>query len=855
VLLGKRKQDAQPIVDAFYALGERKRASRIKNCRNSLSVCSCSVCSSRKLGFVPGCKDRFCPQCDGKRAYRIWKEQEPAVDEALEQGWIPYILSVSPPNCSGSSLPSQIKSLQEGVLKLYQSEEFGEVLEGATDFVQTTYNSFRKDFHPHVQSLLWLKSDPSLSNSRLLELVRGALGDDKITQVKLAPLKPMSGGTIQDAVRRWVIYIARVLGSPASKKYLPEVLKKIPSSEASEVMSVLDGALFGRRLLTTRGKFRELLRESKEKKREEYKKEMEESGGEEEDLCGLCGSYLSSSAYNWSGSGFVQEEGKQLSQESQPPTSSEEGKQLSQESQTPTFSVEKGAKRVQISGLLSYEVSYAPPCRGFAFSFARMLHANCRFKDVRLFKRDDGWWLVSYTSASSVSPPPEKLLEKLARDKSVSTSEKILSIVSHSVSLSKKEIASLAGVSVRTVIRHLKNHPSGKQQETSSREEALRAVLLALQCANPVLLKGLLHSWRSSSLPPSFAQEEWERFFTLWDGVPYRTLQHSFKKLMTQMGWNTTTFSSPSSGRIVCWSPPSLGSSEAILAFSTLRSCLFQLGLGLVSDSVCSLLSASVQGLEGVPQSSGAGIGSNPVQLSLFPSLVSHKVVSVPVQMSLFPSLVFPKSYPEKVHSSGRSSFSSKSRLSSLGSKPVQLSLFSLSLESGGGGVQPVQPVQLSLFSHCFSSSDSLQESLEKGEEALLIRVQQSLCSSLAPPYSLQFLKGEGWVSPNGGETAVVEPVSEVKSSLVKGDSGFSSCCERDFESSSCLLSGVSLPLGLIPYLSSLDALLEWGSDFVSWVLRVLSLHEESCSCSEEGETGYWGTLWTLLEWVVEGME
>jgi hypothetical protein len=68
------------------------------------------------------------------------------------------------------------------------------------------------------------------------------------------------------------------------------------------------------------------------------------------------------------------------------------------------------------------------------------------------------------------------------------------------------------------------------------------------------------------------------------------------------------------------------------------------------------------------------------------------------------------------------------------------------------------------------------------------------------------------------------------------------------------LLSGVSLPLGLYFYLSSSDAPVEWGSDFISWVFRVLFLHEEGCSCASEGETGYWGTLWTLLEWLVEGM-
>jgi hypothetical protein len=108
-------------------------------------------------------------------------------------------------------------------------------------------------------------------------------------------------------------------------------------------------------------------------------------------------------------------------------------------------------------------------------------------------------------------------------------------------------------------------------------------------------------------------------------------------------------------------------------------------------------------------------------------------------------------------------------------------------------------------------------------------------------------VKGKGWVARNGDVSVVVESV--LGGSSVPVSSGFSPCFFGEEESSSCLLSGVSLPLGLFDYLSSSSAMGEWGSDFLVWVMGVLSRHEESCSCASETETGFWGTLWTLLEW------
>lgn len=119
---------------------------------------------SRKLETSNGkligkyCKNRLCVVCSAIRTANLMKKYLPVIESWLDEDKV-YFLTFTVPNCKAEHLKDTIRSMQDIIKKIQQSlkKRYQRAkkppIQGLRK-LECTYNSLRKDFHPHYHLLI-----------------------------------------------------------------------------------------------------------------------------------------------------------------------------------------------------------------------------------------------------------------------------------------------------------------------------------------------------------------------------------------------------------------------------------------------------------------------------------------------------------------------------------------------------------------------------------------------------------------------------------------------------------------------------------------------------------------------------
>ena len=186
------------------------------------------------------CRERLCPMCQRRKSLKTYADIRKLVDHLGDLGWVHMVLTVK--NCSASELSETVTKLfRDSSYLLTKTPEFKKAFKGALRCLEVTYNSDRKDYHPHLHLLL--NSSRSYRNNSRLYISRHKLswlwwdiaGLDYLPSVWIDP-------KVNDNV------VAEIA------KYCVKPLRlDLEADERAEVLEALQLSLQGRRLMQTYG--------------------------------------------------------------------------------------------------------------------------------------------------------------------------------------------------------------------------------------------------------------------------------------------------------------------------------------------------------------------------------------------------------------------------------------------------------------------------------------------------------------------------------------------------------------------------------------------------------------------------
>lgn len=160
----------------------KKRSDRILNC---MDYWLWDIYHNNKvmdLKKVNRCMDsRFCPNCRKFSLASCIHNFSPAFKQLLNDGYYPYLLTLTVPNVKGDCLRDTIKNMNKSFRKFFQkfSQPVGSNLNGfkhriiqfdaCLKVLEVTYNSKLNTYHPHFHIIIFSKEyDESIFQKNIL---------------------------------------------------------------------------------------------------------------------------------------------------------------------------------------------------------------------------------------------------------------------------------------------------------------------------------------------------------------------------------------------------------------------------------------------------------------------------------------------------------------------------------------------------------------------------------------------------------------------------------------------------------------------------------------------------------------
>lgn len=119
-----------------------------------LHDCGTLVCVDESGCVVSAnfCRLRFCPMCQKRRSLRIASDFKKIMEYLSNFAWVHLVLTV--PNCQAHELRSVLDDMQIASSRLFRFEPLQKAFKGIARCTEITYNSTRKDYHPHFHCLI-----------------------------------------------------------------------------------------------------------------------------------------------------------------------------------------------------------------------------------------------------------------------------------------------------------------------------------------------------------------------------------------------------------------------------------------------------------------------------------------------------------------------------------------------------------------------------------------------------------------------------------------------------------------------------------------------------------------------------
>ncbi len=162
----KQKQDdTRKFGKYFYRMYKQEENERFLKTSNRMKDCltywNWDLYQENKLmdlKKVSRCKNRFCPNCNKLTISKAINDFAPIFQELIKQEYLPYMITLTVPNCEGKDLKLTIEKMQIAFKKfwewLYKMDRKG-YQKRITNFVggvraiEVTYNEKTGLYHPH----------------------------------------------------------------------------------------------------------------------------------------------------------------------------------------------------------------------------------------------------------------------------------------------------------------------------------------------------------------------------------------------------------------------------------------------------------------------------------------------------------------------------------------------------------------------------------------------------------------------------------------------------------------------------------------------------------------------------------
>lgn len=259
------RRDAVLLAKSFDRLGFTGKADRCFNCGTSLQFISpladLDADADYKLSEANFCRERLCPMCAKRRSLKIFGQVSQVVECIDTDKYDFLFLTLTVPNVSDEELTEKIAQMQKAFNKLVHYVKFRRAIVGYFRSLEVTYNHCKRSksfdtFHPHYHIILVVRKDyftsiDYIKRDEFLYMWQRAMNDYSITQVDVRKVRPEKS--------RGVISISKAVAEVA--KYTVKSSDYIFKNDeilTDRIVSVLSGALKGRRLVAFGGLFAEI---------------------------------------------------------------------------------------------------------------------------------------------------------------------------------------------------------------------------------------------------------------------------------------------------------------------------------------------------------------------------------------------------------------------------------------------------------------------------------------------------------------------------------------------------------------------------------------------------------------------
>lgn len=234
------------------------RMDSLRHCSDVVTFLQ-DAAGKRKLKSANFCRVRVCPMCNWRRSMKLFSQVSAITDAILMEKKARFIfVTLTIRNVEGYELARTITKMNQSFKYLTSKGQtfapakgLKKSLLGYMKAEEITYNSKMKTFHPHIHAIFEMKPEYFHGNGYLtkkawVELWRSALGVDYDPSLDVRAIK----GRTAKAV-------AEVAKYPVK---MDTVLKIKDKQQAALALIQLYQAIFGRRLVTFGGDFRDYKR-------------------------------------------------------------------------------------------------------------------------------------------------------------------------------------------------------------------------------------------------------------------------------------------------------------------------------------------------------------------------------------------------------------------------------------------------------------------------------------------------------------------------------------------------------------------------------------------------------------------
>lgn len=269
-------------------IGDRRWAE-VAQCSQAIGVRWCPQCGRSHVSSSWCCRHRLCPVCAIRKSRKTGHQAIEAFKYMRERGELEgcslYLVTLTQKNVPIADIGNEVAGLLAALTSLRHSRDIRRSLIGSARNIEITYNKAARTFHPHVHMIAILRGsapEEMASSAFWRDLWRRLMGLDYEPICDVRPITDTEGAVCE--VSKYVIKAGSILGLNLPQKHLDDVI------------SALNSALIGRRLVSYTGIWRAARAALKQLEPDQTDLEHDD----DRDICG-CDAGIMEAVLRWDG--------------------------------------------------------------------------------------------------------------------------------------------------------------------------------------------------------------------------------------------------------------------------------------------------------------------------------------------------------------------------------------------------------------------------------------------------------------------------------------------------------------------------------------------------------------------------